>query len=287
MSERFSIVLSGGGCKVFWATGAFEALHDLLPPIDAWSGVSAGAGFALAHSAQRFADAFEPFIDAVTANERNFDLRRALRRQRPCPHEQMYRAAVHAVFPERSLDEIRASPPVHIMLTYVDAGERFVPASFNALHSFLTRRRNHIFHGPQHLPPGLGLEVVSSHDAPDFDTLLDWTLMSSTIPPFTPIQRREGRRYLDAGLVDNIPIRALPEPARGPGSKILCLVSHQIPVPRHITRWREGAEVMYLAARSPLPIRVWDYTYPEGVRAAIELGRRDGESYRDVVRGFL
>jgi predicted patatin/cPLA2 family phospholipase len=44
----------------------------------------------------------------------------------------------------------------------------------------------------------------------DTEQLLDWTLASSTIPPFTRIQREAGRTYLDGGLVDNAPIRALP-----------------------------------------------------------------------------
>ena len=44
--------------------------------------------------------------------------------------------------------------------------------------------------------------------------------------------RRSGRRYLDGGLIDNIPIRALPPEVRGPGNKILCLVSHQVPIPK-------------------------------------------------------
>lgn len=287
MSGQFSIVMSGGGCKVFWATGMLELLRELLPPVDAWAGVSAGAGFALAHATGSTAAAFEPFIAATEANERNFYLRRALQRQRVCPHDNMYRAAMTEVFGGRDLSELKEHAPVYMFLSYIEEHERFVPASVNALQSFISRRRNHIYHGPSHLPPGFGIEVVSSHEAEDLQTLLDWTLMSSTIPPFTPIQRRAGRRYLDAGLIDNIPIRALPESARAKGSKILCLVSHHIPIPPHVSRWTEGAEVMYLAAREPLPIRVWDYTYPEGVRAAIALGQKDAEFYREQLRSFV
>ena len=287
MSGRFSIVLSGGGCKVFWANGALEALRDLLPRADAWAGVSAGVAFALAHAAELSTDAFDPFLAAVEANERNFYPRRVLRRQRPCPHDEMYRDAVFAVLANGGLELLRQGPPVYILLSYVEPGERLVPTSCNALQSFITRKRNHLLHGPQHLPPGFGLEVVSSHEASDAQTLIDWTMMSGTIPPFVAMQRRDGRRYLDAGIIDNVPIRALPEHARGPGDKVLCLVSHEVPVPRQVTRWIDGAEVLYLSAQAPLPVRVWDYTSVEGVNHAMEIGRRDGQRYRERVAAFL
>jgi len=287
VNGRFSIVLSGGGCKVFWATGALEVYRDLLPPVDAWAGVSAGAGFALAHVANRLDEALAVFVDAVERNQRNFDLRRITRRQRPCPHDDIYRATVRAVLRGEGFERVRGGAPVHILLSYIEPGERPVLTSFGAVQSYLIRRRNHVFHGPLDLPPGIGAEIVSSHQARDLDTLLDWTLMSSTIPPFTRVHRREGRRYLDGGLVDNIPIRALPPEFRGPGNKILCLVSHQVPVPARPRVWTEGAEVLYVAAGAPLPVRVWDYTSPALVHAALDLGRRDAQAQRARVEAFV
>ena len=134
---------------------------------------------------------------------------------------------------------------------------------------------------------GIGTEVVSSHQAMDVEQLIDWTMMSSTIPPITPIQRKAGRRYLDGGLIDNVPVRALPAEARAEGSKILCLIGHQIPVPAGPVKLREGAEVLYVSALDPLPVRVWDYTSADRVYAAIELGRKNAAVHRDRVLGFL
>lgn len=272
---------------MFWATGALEVYRDLLPEPDAWAGVSAGVGFALAHVAGRFDEALEWFLGAVDRNQSNFDLRRVVRRERPCPHDDIYREAVREMLRGDGFERVRAGAPVHILLTYIERGERPILTSVNALQSFISRRRNHLFHGPQHLPPGMGIEVMSSHEASDLDTLTDWTLLSSTIPPFTKVHRREGRRYLDGGLIDNIPIRALPAEYRGPGNKILCLVSHQIPVPKTPRVWTEGAEVLYVAAREPLPVRVWDYTSPALVHAALDLGRRDAAAERARVEAFV
>jgi hypothetical protein len=287
MSGRFSIVLSGGGCKAFWANGVLRSIADALPPIDHWAGASAGAAFALTHASGRFEHTFDRFLASVAANERNFYLDRALRRERPFPHDAIYRDAIRFVLRDRGLDRIRAGAPVHIFLSYVQAGQPFVATSWKAVRAFADRKRRGVLHGPKQLPPGVGVEVVSSHEAMDVQQLLDWTLMSSTIPPITPIQRKAGRRYLDGGLIDNVPIRALPEVARGPGSKVLCLVSHHVRVPERPVQWIDGAQVLYLAARAPLPVRVWDYTSPERVLAAIELGERDGAAMRDRVLAFL
>ena len=79
----------------------------------------------------------------------------------------------------------------------------------------------------------------------------------------------------------------LPAEARGPGAKILCLISHHVPVPRAPVRAASGAELLYLSALDELPVRVWDYTSPERVHAAIDLGRRNAETLRDAVTRFL
>jgi predicted acylesterase/phospholipase RssA len=286
-SDKFSVVLSGGGCKAFWANGALEVLGESLPPIDAWAGVSAGAAFALCHVADRFPEAFARFLELVAANKRNFYPQRALLRQRPFPHNDIYRASLGQVLRGEGFTRIRAGAPVYMLLSYVIAGQPFVSTTFAAVRQFADRRRRAVLHGPSELPRGIGTQVVCSREAMDVDQLLDWTLMSSTIPPITPIQRRSGRRYLDGGLIDNVPIRALPETARGPGSKVLALVSHHVRVPDKPVRLPSGVEVLYLAAREPLPVRVWDYTSPERVIAAKQLGQRDAEALRERVLAFV
>ena len=286
MSGPFSVVLSGGGCKAFWANGALDVLGEILPPIDSWAGVSAGAAFALTHVAGRFGVAFERFLESVEANQRNFYPSRALRRQRPFPHNDIYRDALRYMMRDGGFVRLREAAPVYILLSYVQPGYPFVPTSWNAVQAFVDRRRRNVLHGPNELPPGIGTQVVCSREAMDVAQLEDWTMMSSTIPPITPIQRRSGRVYLDGGLIDNIPIRALPEAARGEGAKVLCLVSHHIRVPERPVRVPSGAEVLYLAAREPLPVRVWDYTSPERVIAAMDLGRRDANAYRERVLEF-
>ena len=99
--------------------------------------------------------------------------------------------------------------------------------------------------------------------------------------------RRGGRRYLDGGLIDNVPIRALPAPARERGAKIVCVISHDLEVPSRPVIDESGAQVLYLAASRTLPIRVWDYTSPPRARATFEIGRRDGADARARLSAFM
>lgn len=287
MSEGISIVLSGGGCKAFWAMGAYEVLHDLLPPVEHWSGVSAGASMALARVAERFDECFAIFLDAVERNARNVYPERLLRRERAFPHDDIYRAAVREVFDSGGFDRIRSGAPVHILLSYIKPGHPPLKTSFIAVRNFAQARRRKHLHGPDWVPEGIGEQVVCSREARDADQLLDWTLASSTIPPFTRIQRHAGRTYLDGGLIDNAPIRALPREARGEGRKVLCLISHPKPTPPKPVRTPEGAEVLYLAAQRELPVRIWDYTSPERILNIMAIGRRDGEALRPRLQAFV
>ncbi|NVB37418.1 patatin-like phospholipase family protein [Pseudenhygromyxa sp. WMMC2535] len=287
MSEALSIVLSGGGCKAFWAMGAYDVLGDVLPQVTHWAGVSAGAGMALARAADRFDECLELFLEAVEHNARNVYPQKILKRERAFPHDDIYRAAVRRVFHEGGFERLRAGAPVYILLSYIKAGYPQLPTSWSAVRKFAEARKRKDLHGPEAVPRGIGQQVVCSRDAIDTEQLLDWVMMSSTIPPFTRVQRRAGRTYLDGGLIDNAPIRALPAEARGEGRKVLCLISHAKPTPTGSVRAPSGAQVLYLAARRELPVRIWDYTSPERIREIIEIGREDGAAHRGRLEAFL
>lgn len=286
-SEGISIVLSGGGCKAFWAMGAYEVLQDLLPPIDHWAGVSAGASMALARAAGRFDECFALFIDAVARNARNVYPERLLRRERAFPHDDIYRNAVMQVFRDGGFERLREGTPVHILLSFIKPGHPRLRTSLIAVRNFAQARARKHLHGASWMPEGIGERVVCSRDAESPEQLLDWTLASSTIPPFTRIQREGGRTYLDGGLIDNAPIRALPAEARAHDRKILCLISHPKPTPPGPVRNSEGAEVLYLAARAELPVRIWDYTSPPRIYNILDMGRRDGEALRPRLAAFV
>ena len=129
------------------------------------------------------------------------------------------------------------------------------------------------------------MQVVSSHDAADPQQLIDWVVMSSSTPPVTRILQREGRRYVDGALVDNIPIRALPSRARA--GKVLVLLASPKKVARRPLRTVEGGSLLYLAPADDPPTTMWDYTSAQRVLDTWELGQREGRVLRKRVMALL
>ena len=281
----FSVVLAGGGCKTFWGMGVLRAIEDLLPPIDHFAGTSAGAIMALVRVADREDPALAHFLAATRNNPRNFYPRHVLRGRPVFPHEAIVREALDYIFADGGFERILAGPPVHILQSYVVPGRPTLRTGFAAFRAFDRRNRSGRLHGPREPVPGLGVEVVCSTDARDREQLAEWVLMSSTAPPVTRMRHHAGRRYLDGALVDNVPVRALPEDAhRG---RILVLLSAPDKVARRPLRLPEGGRILYLKPADYPPVKTWDYTSPDAIAATYALGQREGQVLRRRVEALL
>ena len=277
-------MLAGGGCKTFWSIGVLQALADELPPVRHYAGVSAGAAMALVEVSGRVDAALEHFLAATAANRRNIYPARALLGLAAFPHEAILRTAMRFVLDDGGFARIRAGAPVHILLSYVRAGQPGLRVGLRAYRAFERRSRAGQLHGPDEPPPGIREQIVRSADAMDGDQLIDWVVASSSTPPVTRVPRRAGRRYLDGALIDNIPLRALPADARrGP---VLAVLANPTPVAEAPVALPEGGAVLYLAPSAELPARMWDYTSPKLLRQTYELGLRDGEALRKRVRAL-
>lgn len=107
------------------------------------------------------------------------------------------------------------------------------------------------------------------------EDLADLLLQSASTPPFTPVLRRDGRAVLDGGLVDNVPVDAL-DPTPG---NVLVLVTRLYPRPRRFVIETAGQRRLYLQPSQRVPISSWDYTRPEAMTHAYDLGRRDADAF--------
>ncbi|PRP90114.1 Patatin-like phospholipase [Enhygromyxa salina] len=284
-SSGLSVVLAGGGCKTFWGMGVLRALDDLLPPVQDWAGTSAGAVMCLVRVSGRVDECYEYFLDVTANNPRNFYPGRVFGGGPVFPHDSIVRRTLRFIMADGGFAAIRRAEPVHILMSYLTAGRPALRTGLAALRNFERRARAGRLHGPLKPPPGLGAQIVRSTDAMDPDQLLDWVVRSSSTPPVTPLLHRGGRRYLDGALIDNAPIRALPEAARR--GRILVLLSSPSKVARRWLRLPEGGRVLYLAPADELPVSTWDYTSPDNIAATYELGQRDGELLRQRVVSLL
>ena len=284
-TEELSVVLAGGGFKTYWGMGVLRAVEDMLPAVDNWAATSAGAVMALVKVSGRVDETYAYSLEVMAQTPRNLDPRQLLEGGSPFPHADMTRKILRFVMAEGGFGRIRRGAPVHILMSYLQAGRPTLRTGLAALRSFELSSRAGRFHGPPEPVPGLGSRVVRSVDAMDPDQLIEWILAASSTPPVTPLVRRGGRRYLDGALIDNAPVRALPESARR--GTILVMLSSPYKVARRWLRLPEGGRILYLAPADTLPVATWDATSPEAVRATYELGQREGEVLRRRVAALL
>lgn len=277
--------MAGGGAKTFWSMGVLRAFADLLPPTDHVAGVSAGAAMSVVQVSGRVDECLRYFLDATGRNQRNFYPRRALRGDSPFPHEDILKATMRHALRDGGFAAIRRGPPIHILMSSIPAGRPPFLTGVAALRAFERRSRSGRLHGPTEPPAGLTERVVSSHAAMDPEQLVEWIAWSSSTPPITRFPKQAGRRYLDGALIDNIPIRALPEPARR--GRMLVLLCSPTRVARRPLRTAEGGRILYLAPADPLPAGMWDFTSPERVFETWELGQREGTVLRARFEALL
>lgn len=269
MSTFDAVVFAGGGSRCFWQVGFYAELsqHIELEPRQL-AAVSAGAAMACICVTGRWDVAVEHFAEATAANERNFYPHKLLSRTPAFPHLRMYRGAILATMDDDSFDRLRGGPDVHVLLTRYPrwfgarAGALVAAAVYN-----LEQRLTRPVHTRWCRRIGFRPEVVRAADCASREELADLILHSSCTPPLTPLFRRAGAPVLDGGAIDAVPRCAL----SGLPRRTLVLLTSQFPRPKIPVE----ADVFYAQPSQPVPVKMWDYTNPEGIVGAFELGRAD------------
>ena len=266
-----AVVFAGGGCRCFWQAGFWtEAAPALELAPRQVAGVSAGSAFACAIFAGVLDRIMEDFIERVAANERNVYPGNALRREPIFPHERIYRSTILANVDEEALRRLRRGPDVRVSIARPPAGLGARTGFLLAALAYQGDRSGNRVHAAWGRRLGFETEVVSVSECDTPEELADLILHSSCTPPVMPFYHRDGRAVLDGGLVDNAPVEAV-EPA---DQVLVLLTSHR----REDTLPRVPGRT-YVQPSQPMPIDKWDYTSPEGIREAFDLGRRDAETF--------
>lgn len=284
-APSFSIVLAGGGGKTLWGMGVIDSLRDVLPPVDHWAGVSAGAAMALIQVSARVEASLAHVVASARANPRNFYPGRVLRGGPVFPHERLFRDSLAYVLADGGFERIKAGAPVHILLSYLMSGRSELRFGIQAARAFARRDRIGRLHGPATPPRGMGWQVVRSSDAASPEQLIEWVMMSANTPVLSPVVRIDNRRYIDGALIDNVPVRALPSEAKR--GRVLVLLSGPKKVARRPLRMAEGGTILYLAPIDDPPARTWDYASGDALQATIDAGRREAEPLRRRVIELL
>lgn len=264
-----------------WGAGFVAALADVLGPARERAGVSAGAAMAVLVETGRAAPALAHFMAITAQNARNVHLFGPLRGGRFFPHEAMYREVVHRGLEDGGFEAVRQGAPVRIGLVSIQPGRSPMRSAWRAFKQFSRLEASRALHGPPAAEPELEWRVETAGEAPDAATLVDWIVASSASPPVTRALRIEGRIHLDAGLVENVPVRALSTAAQR-GAILVVLARPQ----QHGPVYADGHR-LYVAPEAWPPVKRWDYTRPDLAQATYDLGHRAGEALRSRIVDFF
>ncbi|SOY55636.1 conserved hypothetical protein [Cupriavidus taiwanensis] len=271
------VVFAGGGNRCWWQAGWWDTVApelQLRPRVIA--AISAGAATACmvyAHDSHQTMD----YYRAVLAdNRRNAYWGNLLRNERVFPHYGIYRTALLTIFADGRLAHLQQAPEIRIGVAHIPrwSGPRLAVAA-GLLAYNIDKHVLRTLHPRLGRKLGFRPEFVRAQDCASPEQLADLLLQSASTPPFTPVLRRDGRPVLDGGLVDNVPVDALDA---APGN-VLVLVTRLYPRPRRFVLEQGGQRRLYLQPSQRVPISSWDYTRPEAMTHAYELGRRDGETF--------
>lgn len=282
-----SVVFAGGGSRCVWQVGFWEVVAPAIGLRPRWvAAVSAGAAMASCIFADRVQSALRSFCRRMAANDKNFYPANLLIPSRPAfPQAGIYLESMLETIDEAAMRRLRSeAPPIRILLA---RPPRWAGARRAALLGFVTYRLEKKLRNPLHPTwsrrAGFVPEVVSTHDCATREELVELVLQSSCTPPFTPLYRRGGQAVLDGGLIDNVPVDALPREARS--GRTLVLLSR--PYPAHLLAGHGNR--VYVCPSKPATISTWDYTSPSGLMETYDMGRRDGEDFLnragDTMRG--
>ncbi len=119
---------------------------------------------------------------------------------------------------------------------------------------------------------GYRSEFVRVRDMAEPEPLHLALMASSGVPPFMPVTLVAGRPAFDGGLVDNVPVEPLAdvEAAGGRTLVLLTRVYKRIPMVTGRT---------YTQPSEKIGVGQFDITNPHGIRAAYELGLKDGDAF--------
>lgn len=274
-----AIAFAGGGNRCYWQGGfwdAFTAVHPQAPRFVV--GVSAGAFqacFSLIGEGDRVR---RIVIDACDTIEREVEWGRMLKGRSPFVVGGLYRELIAEVFGDLELAALKAAPEILIQLTHPP---RFMPplvAAYAAIGAYQVEK---VLGGAAHSRAGrhVGLTAswVSTHDLAAPEELVDALMGTASVPPFMPVGLVNGRPALDGGLVDNPPIDRITTVEKN-GGRTLVLTTRA---------GREMAEAPNrTVVRPSIPIITSRFAVTDAaaIRAAYELGLRDGEAFAASLR---
>ena len=266
--------LAGGGNRCYWQSGVLDEMWETTPHRPRLMvGVSAGA-FQAAFTLAEVGDKVRRIVDdECRARRHNLEWARLARGRSPFPVGEIYPQLMRAVFGPPELARLREAPELLIKVSRPPA---WLPGSLATVAGLagyqIEKSLTNRVHPRVGRQLGFVADFVSSHAVPDVEALVAALAASAAVPPFIPAGQVGGRKALDGGLVDNVPVSQL-EAVEAAGEPTLVLVTR---------RYKALPQVQnrtYLQPSSPIAVNKFDITDADGIAAAYRLGRADGAAF--------
>ncbi len=279
------LTLAGGGSRSFYQVGLLDRWGaQLRPRLAAVAGVSAGACTAAVWLAGRTEATREYWHWRRRDVHSNFEWQRLLRGERPTPQGPVYRDSMVHAFREGGLEALRACEIPMLVVAAVP------PRRLHALASMLVgygaymaekQLRPAMVHPSAGRRLGFVPRVFDARLCESPEEVADLILASSATPPFTPFGQFRGERFLDGGMVDNVPAFAT--------EQVAGVVRNLVLLTRPYPPQSLGAQAhrLYIAPSGRTPVSCWDYTSSERVEATLAMGRAEAGMHEGALRRFL
>ncbi len=274
-NEFKTVVFAGGGSRCLWQVGFWDvAAPGLKIKPEIVAGVSAGAAMAAMVMAGTSQLGIRLIKEATAANKKNFYFSNIFSKEPAFPHYRIYRDTVVRALGGDAVKKIKSGPEIRVMFSHPPL---YLGARSGTIAGMLAYTiEKHTMH-PVHpkLASRLGYTatVAKLNDCDTADEMADLVMCSSCTPPFVPVLRHNGRVTLDGGVIDNVPVSAIG--SDGSDGKMLVLMTRVY----DSKRIPEVPGRVYVYPSSAPPVSKWDYTSPQGLQGAYDLGRRDGEVF--------
>jgi patatin-like phospholipase len=274
-----AIVFAGGGNRCYWQGGFYEAVAErlgLAPKLVV--GASAGAFAATYSLLGNGPEVRKSVIGACGPHLKNFDFA-AWRQGKPlCPVGPMYVDLLAQTIDAAALARLNTLTDFRIAVARLPRG--LSPAIGAAIGIGVYQIEKHLFH-PVHPRFGRALgfrgEFVAVRSLSDPQQMRDAMIASSGVPPFMPVTLVGNTPAFDGGLVDNVPVEPLTAIETAGGRTLVLLTRIYKALPSIPNR-------TYVQPSQKINVSQFDITNPGGIRAAFELGQKDGDAFARSVR---
>ncbi|EMF82124.1 phospholipase, patatin family [Leptospira weilii serovar Topaz str. LT2116] len=289
--EEICFAIAGGGCKAFYGLGFGHEMKSWGLKFREVSGVSAGAAMVLCLVCGDEEECVSFFENIVRKNPANFYLSRLFKGERVFPHEEMYRKTIRFGIDFQKIVKSGIKVFIHTLKAIpkedslrnkfrlarliAETAKAFLEDERDKKRGLNTGRMQRILR-----KWNMREVLFTEKDFDDEKTVEQIILNSSSVPPVVSVQSHGNEYYFDGGLTNNLLLEAFP-----PDKKTIGVYYEPTTI---VGKDPKLLERCYLQTPSePLPITSFDYTDPNGVRKAYELGKRDARLNKDKIFEYL